>query len=101
AVKVQVQGEPPAVDQKASKPPVVDNRPPATVTPLDIELPVGITQPFPYWTPQKNQEINVQGEPPAVDQKASKPPVVDNRPPATVTPLDIELPVGITQPFPY
>nr|GFB71435.1 hypothetical protein [Tanacetum cinerariifolium] len=54
-----VQGEPLAVDQKASEPPVVDNRPPATVTSLDIKLPVGITQPFPYWTPQKNQAITV------------------------------------------
>ncbi|GJX64151.1 hypothetical protein Tco_0298494 [Tanacetum coccineum] len=28
----------------------------------------------------------VQGEPPAVDQKASEPPAVDNGPPAVVTP---------------
>nr|GEZ55296.1 hypothetical protein [Tanacetum cinerariifolium] len=54
-----VQGEPPAVDQKVSETPIVDNRPPATVTPLDTELPVGITHPFPYWTPQKNQSITV------------------------------------------
>ncbi|GKF08793.1 hypothetical protein Tco_0043017 [Tanacetum coccineum] len=59
AVKFQVQGEPSAVDQKASEPPAVDNGPPAVVTPSDTEPPVGITQPFPYWSPQKNQAITV------------------------------------------
>ncbi|GKF57383.1 hypothetical protein Tco_0170920, partial [Tanacetum coccineum] len=52
AVKFQVQGEPPAVDQKAFEPPAVE-------TPSDTEPPVGITQPFPYWTPQKNQAMTV------------------------------------------
>ncbi|GKF94831.1 hypothetical protein Tco_0284531, partial [Tanacetum coccineum] len=37
AVKFQVQGEPPAVDQKASEPPAVDNEPHAVVTPSDTE----------------------------------------------------------------
>nr|GEV52780.1 hypothetical protein [Tanacetum cinerariifolium] len=57
--KDQVQGKPPVVDQKASEPPAVDNRPPAAVTPSDTEPFVGITQPFSYWTPQKNQAITV------------------------------------------
>nr|GEZ67479.1 hypothetical protein [Tanacetum cinerariifolium] len=52
-----VQGEPHAVDQKASEPLALDNRPPAAVTPSDTEPPVGITHPFPYWTPRKNQII--------------------------------------------
>nr|GEU66682.1 ribonuclease H-like domain-containing protein [Tanacetum cinerariifolium] len=56
---VQVQGEPHAVDQKASGPLALDNRPPIAVTPSDTEPPVGITHPFPYWTPQKNQAITV------------------------------------------
>nr|GFB31264.1 hypothetical protein [Tanacetum cinerariifolium] len=54
-----VQGEPPAVNQKAYEPPAVDNRPPAVVTSSDTEPPVGITQPYPYWNPQKNQAITV------------------------------------------
>ncbi|GJY58895.1 hypothetical protein Tco_0458787, partial [Tanacetum coccineum] len=48
-----------AVDQKAFEPPAVDNGPPVVVTPSDTKPPVGITQPFPYWTPQKNQAIIV------------------------------------------
>ncbi|GKF42770.1 hypothetical protein Tco_0126112, partial [Tanacetum coccineum] len=59
AVKFQVQGEPPVVGQKASEPPAVDNGPPAMVTLSDTEPLVGITQPFPYLTPQKNQAITV------------------------------------------
>nr|GEW54582.1 RNA-directed DNA polymerase, eukaryota [Tanacetum cinerariifolium] len=59
AWKVHVQGEPPAVDQKASEPPAVDNRPPAIVTPSDTKPPVEITHPFPYWTPRKNHAITM------------------------------------------
>nr|GEZ02886.1 hypothetical protein [Tanacetum cinerariifolium] len=33
--------------------------PPAAVTPSGTETPVGITHPFPYWTPQNNQAITV------------------------------------------